>query len=207
MKKIISLCLMLVIAFALAISAGAAEGEPETTVPEEGPVLVLEYVDYCENEDYYLSLVDDKNYTLRIQANEEQQELERAKILEKASYVDELCPAIARHAYVPTQGWNIVSKGTYTMNGHSENSDLYTSYYFTGSSWYQVTVFNYNQTTPTEIRAYNVLSSQTTTICPAGEILKKKYTMSGTGATANTKHFYLRFSAPVKVTGTIERAR
>lgn len=207
MKKIILLCLMFILAFALAISAGATEGEPETTVSEEGPVLVLEYVDYYENEDYYLSLVDDKNYTLRIQANEEQQELERAKMLEKASCVDELCPVIARHAYVPTQGWDIVSKGTYTLEGLSSTSALYTNYYFTGSSWYRLTVLNCNESSPTGITAYNVLSSQTTTTCRAGEILKKKYTMSGTGATANTKHFYLRFSAPVNMTGTIERVQ
>ena len=53
------------------------------------------------------------------------------------------------------------------------------------------------------VTAYNVISKGTMAYKSGTTI--EKYTMSGTGATANTKHFYLKFHAPVNVTGTIAR--
>lgn len=202
-KKMMSMCLALSLVFALAIPAGATvEGSINTDYKEV--VLELEYMDFYENQEYYMSLVCDKNYTLHFDLNDEYRELEQARLAESVSAVDEMQPSMTRGTSVPTQAHDI-RKGKLSFAGEAVYSDLYTNYYCIGSSWYVVSLINDDADyRPLRVTAYNVLSSQTTTSFPAGGTIKK-YTMTGTGATAPSKHFYLRFSAPVNVSGTIER--
>lgn len=210
-KRFVTLVLALVLACSLAIPVGAVVAqEPTTAAPSERIVLELEYMDFYENQDYYMSLVRDKDYTLHFDVPEEYQELEDARQAENGTAVQALVPGpeagdiVPYGPTVPTVAHNISTQGTYSFNGEAAYTDLYTNRYFIGSAWYIVTVNNHNHTNELlTVTAYNVISKGTMAYKEGTTI--EKYTMSGTGATANTKHFYLKFHAPVNVTGTIAR--
>jgi len=206
MKKVISFMLVVTMALSLVTFASAATEYDAVSVAEEETVLELEYMEFYENQDYYMDLVETKGYTLHFYVDEEHRDLEMARQAEDVNCVDEMSSVMTRGTTVPTKEHNILN-GALSFEGKADYSDLYTNYYCTGSSWYTVTVNNYIYSNRMlTVRAYNVLSGQETTTFPSGTTIKK-YTMKGSGATAPRNHFYLRFDAPVNVSGTIARAR
>lgn len=211
-KRFTTLALAMLLACSLAIPAGAATTENSTvTTPSGQIVLELDYMDFYQNQDYYMNLVYEKDYTLHFNVPEEYQELEDARQAEAANVVGELMTGpegngiVTYDTKVPTEAHNIATQGTYKYEATATYSDIYTNYYYIGSSWYVVTVNNRNYDTTAMLRvtAYNVYADATMYYTNGTTI--HKYTMSGTGATANMKHFYLKFHAPVKADGTIAR--
>lgn len=206
MKKKISILLCAIMMCNVLSATAFATETPTENISNNNEEIVLEldYMDFYENQDYYMSLVRDHNYTLHFDPGEEYLDLELARIAENAAASDTLTPVVSRGTTAPTQGHDI-TKGKLTFNGKSSYSDLYTNKYCTGSSWYVVTLLNHTYTSRMlKVTAYNVLSSQQVTNFSSGTTVKK-YTMSGSGATAPTKHFYLKFTAPVDASGYIER--
>lgn len=208
-KKLSFLLCAVIVCNTLSFTAFAAEKTDTTNNPED-VVLELEYMDFYMNQDYYMSLVEDKNYTLHFDVPKEYEAQEMERQRQNSAKIQALVPSVGSDALsprgttVPTTAHNI-TQGSYSFKGDADYSNLYTEKYCIGSAWYIVTVNNNNYTNyQLRVTAYNVLSSQETTYFSPGTTVKK-YTMTGTGATANTKHFYLKFHAPVKVSGTIAR--
>lgn len=204
MKRI--LCPVLVLSMAISLTTFAGASSEMTTPAVEGErVLELEYMEFYNNQDYYMSLVEEEDYTLHFYVEEEYRELEAARQAESVNCTDELQPIMTRGTNPPTKEHKIF-KGALSFSGKALYSNLYTNYYCTGSPWYNVTINNYRQGNQMlTVKAYNVLSSQTTTAFRAGTTIKK-YTMAGIGHVPVQNHFYLCFYAPVDVSGTIAKA-
>ncbi len=199
-RKLFSFVLTLSLSLSLVTVVGAAE----PTMGEE-KVLEIECMDFYENQDYYMSLVEEKDYTLHFDVTNENRDFVLAKMAEGASDTAELQPAVTRGLTAPTQGHNI-NTGSLTFNGDAEYSNLYTNKYCTGSDCYVVTLLNDTyEAAELKVTAYNVLRPYQITYFPAG-VTVKKYIMSGTTyASAIKQHFYLQFHAPVHASGTIAK--
>lgn len=203
-RRVLCAVLMLSVAISCTTFAGASM-EEVTPIVEGERVLELEYMDFYNNQDYYMRLVEEEDYTLHFYVDEEYRELEAARQAESVSCTDELKPVMTRGTTPPTQEHRIFT-GNLSFEGKSSYSNLYTNYYCTGSPWYNVTINNYRQGNQMlTVKAYNVVSSQTTTAFRAGTTIKK-YTMAGIGNVPVQGHFYLCFYAPVDVSGTIAKA-
>lgn len=204
-KSIFSFLLLLSLAFSLSIFAGASVENPEAISDGEEIVLEIECMDFYNNQDYYMNLVQEKNYTLHFDVTDENRDFVLAKMAEGASEAADLSPIMTRGLSAPTQGHNI-NTGSLTFNGDADYSDLYTNKYCTGADRYVVTLLNdtYGAQNLT-VTAYNVLRPYQITYFPAG-VTVKTYLMSGTTySAAIQQHFYLKFHAPVHVAGTIEK--
>ena len=189
MKKFISIFMSaLMLCGVLSATAFATEETTEVETSAE-LTLKLEYMDFYENQDYYMDLVRDKDYTLCIDVPEEYQELEEARIAEGANDTDEMVPDIARGAGIPTVGHSIL-QGSYTFKGEATYTNLYTEKYVYGNTQYIVTVNNsrYGNQALT-CKAFNVVSNSQFT-CNAGSTVVKKLTMKGSGPTAISAHLF-----------------
>lgn len=211
MKKIISIFLSsLMLCTVFCTTAFAAE-DPAYSSDEGGIVLELDYMDFYENEEYYMNLVIEKDYILHFNVPDECRELERER-RERNKRVEQvngefigLTPAISRYDYIPTIGIH-TTPGTgqsFHVKGNSSLVTLYTNNYYTGSTHY---IFDFENTNYTNvklhIKAYNVIDSQSSKYFSSGSYVIK-YTMKGNSTTAKQQRFYLQFDPPVHAEGDI----
>lgn len=212
MKKIIcSLMsiLMLCTVFCATAFAGTTE-IPEATTPAEPPILELEYMDFYENEDYYMNLVIEKDYTLHYNVPAEYEELERARIAKDADTPNgiDLYSIMSPGDYPPTVEKKTVPGTKYYFNGESHYGDRYTLNYYTGATHYVASIHNANSTNSSaqnlklHVIANGVIPSQSSKYYDEGTTVTK-YTMSGNEVTAKKGHFYLCFKGPMTADGYI----
>lgn len=220
MKKFISI-FMSALMLCGVLSATAFANEESTEIEtSDAPVLELEYMDFYENEDYYMNLVEEKGYILHYNVPAEYDELECERIAKNAAENTELVPSLTRGTSAPTKGVSTTGGGLrYSFAGHALYSTLYTDTYYTGATHYVVNFYNRNYlledmgisnggNLSLQVRAYNVVSSMANktignTGNPNGTGYVVKYAMNGNSVTAKNARFYLSFSAPVYAAGYI----
>lgn len=103
--------------------------------------------------------------------------------------------------FEPWRTWNLVDNGKYTFNGLATVSDLYTNYYLTGKSSFNIFVVNDSRSWQLEVRV----------VKKKGKELIKTYTVdtkteahfSVTGLDKGEK-YYLLFVAPCDFHGEVE---
>ena len=199
MKKIISVFLSaLMVCSVLSVSAFAAETPREGTSSE--PVLRLEYMEFYNNQDYYMDLVREEGYCLYIDVNEEYREMELARITEGTEKINELTAPVTRGSSVPNKEWNIVQKGKYSFRVDTASTQVFTNYYFTGASTYVVTMTNISNVVPAGGCAYNTVTGTSPFGGSSGTVIKRF------AARSSSAHFYMHFSAPSYIIGSIEKS-
>lgn len=101
---------------------------------------------------------------------------------------------------IPDIGWNIAKEGTYRISGSADYSTLYTNYYFTGVNSLDIKINNKGDKNVT-VTVYKMVSGldlvRSVVIIGSG---KTKTWNVGTKKDAN---YYISFSAPCTITGTV----
>ena len=161
--------------------------------------LYVEYMEFYNNQQYYIGLARDAGYTIIINVGEEYAELEEQRIKNEASVVDELVPGgITRDGNPPTNLWNVLEEGAKGFSGSATNSTLYTSYKYWGCTSYLVSIYNKSP--------YNTLYYQ---FHNTGD--DKQYSLSSGTSVIKciplnpTTSFYLSFKHPCVVEGYVMR--
>lgn len=111
-------------------------------------------------------------------------------LAELAQKVDILTESFTRGADAPTSAWNASTEGQYKYSGSSNNSTLYTNYYFSGKSSYSIYV---NNTGNNDIRVQFIRYSD-------GEVLDTQWVSSRDSDTFTldtNSSFYIEFIAPL----------
>ncbi len=197
-KRIFCIALsLLMLSSALSVSAFAVDSEESTPT---NYLYIENYMQFYENQDYYLNLVDTENYCLYINVPDEYIELERTRILSEASSVQSLRPnTAARGLSAPTIEWNIAQKGTYAFDVDTDSSPVYTNRYFTGVTSYRVSVLNTSNVKPGVAYFYgNNSRPRTIDLSSAGSVIKN-FNVSTT-----TTPFYICFTAPAYLVGNVK---
>lgn len=162
--------------------------------------LYLDYPEFYANQQYYKDLARTENYRLIIHVGEEYAELEEARIAEESTTVNQLVEnPKTRGANPPTREWNILDNGTYNFEGIADYSPVYTNYYITGWTSYEVSVYN-NWDKYTAIGfAYNVRGANgaRSFVCLPESTVIEYFPAN------STSHFYLSFDEPADVEGYI----
>lgn len=199
--KILKTLIALSAVLSCLVSSSFATNPIQSSDISSKPELHLEYLEFYENQQYYKDLARTNGYRLVINVGDEYADLERARIAQEQENASSLIPVSgARGASVPTKEWDISKKGTYRFEGYANNSPLYTQYYITGWTSYEVSVYNnwdkyvtqgfaYGTTRGANVGVNFSCDTQTTTI--------EYFTCK------SDSHFYLMFQQPADVEGYI----
>ncbi|MCI5498552.1 MAG: hypothetical protein MR419_03350 [Clostridiales bacterium] len=151
LKQLISLVMALMMALScMVFVAGAAEetentemSQKDSTMYVEGTVAhINDYMEFYNNQDYYINWARENGYSLFINVPSEYLEIEKERVLGE-NYASELLTGIAtRGLSAPTAIWNIAQKGKYSFVVETAASKIYTNYKFTGKTFYTLTTSN-----------------------------------------------------------------
>lgn len=192
---IMSMALMLCISCAMP-TAFAADSTEESDID---PVIQIEFDDYVSSKEYYRTLLEE-GYTLIIHVGEENEAAGLAEFScndDANADVDQNEPTIVPYGdSAPYYGWD-VSHSPSAINGKDLHltGPLYTNYYYTGCSVYELDLYNYNdKKVKWELVSKKDLSTfKTFEIAPDSAIVKLVYEPSWFG----------RFYRPCNVQGTV----
>ena len=193
MKKRLSLLLVCILIFSVVPTVGKA------SEIEESKDIYVEYLEYYDNEEYYVNLAKNYGYTIYIHVGEEHAEEEAARfgISEESlnKNGEEIEP---RGLSIPTSLWDISSQGKDDIDGFSNSTPLYTEFKYYGITHYGVRLYNYSTTNTLTCVPSNFYEfGDTFTLEPRYSVLKFM-----TAYNTNTK-VYLKFFAPCYVKGYI----
>lgn len=109
----------------------------------EDKVIELEYTDFIANQNYYRTLAKENGYVLDIEVPEEYADEEIARNQKMAEESTAVTLGMMRTADKPTETWNILTQGKYTLSAvNNAAMTLYSNYLFTGWTSYEVSVYN-----------------------------------------------------------------
>ncbi len=203
MKRFLSIFLSLVmISSALSSSVFAAEAQGYGS--DNSQILYVDdYMEFYENQDYYMDLVDNQHYVLVIDVPDEYLEMEKTRIAGGAEVNALTEGPTTRGTSVPTRAWNVNTNGTYSFSVSTAKTPIYTNYYFVGANAYRMSVLNTSNVVPAGAYVYGyssgrkfveTYSSKTSTVVYSFPI-----------ANPNS-HFYVCFLAPSYLMGSISVA-
>lgn len=185
MSMVLTLCVSCVMP-----TAYAAVSDEESDVD---PVIQIEFDDYISSKEYYRTLLEE-GYTLIIHVGEENEEAGLAEF----SYQNE--PAIVPYGdYGPIHEWNVHLQGTRSISGKAEYSNvfkwLYTNYYFTGASTFELALYNNgDNNVDCELKYKSDHTRFNNFVIPAqSSVLKYVHESS----------WYARFKKPCNITGKV----
>lgn len=194
MSMVLTLCVSCVMPTAFA-AAGAEESDID-------PVIQIEFDDYISSKEYYRSLLED-GYTLIVHVGEENED---AGLAEFTSYDDVSADAdqnesaiVPYNDYGPIHEWNVHLQGTRSINGKAEYSNvfkwLYTNYYFTGASTFELALYNNgDNNVDCELKYKSDHTRFNNFVIPAqSSVLKYVHESS----------WYARFKKPCNITGKV----
>lgn len=199
MKRIISLAIVLTVILSCAVPCSARDLDAKSSNNE----LHLEYMEFYNNQAYYKNLARTQGYTLVISVGEEYEALEAERIRASVqSNNDDKADDImsTRGVKIPTQKYNVITKGKYEINGTSVKDTLYTEKAFYGTTSYEVSIHSrYPRKSEIWFKCYtHGLDKDTNFAVGPGSTVIKYLTTS-----LEENRFYLEFSAPVNVDGYV----
>lgn len=105
-------------------------------------------------------------------------------------------------ALKPSKTWNLKTQGKYSIKGSADNSAIYTLYYFTGVESMNITINNKSNRDLT-VRVYKLIDNSKIDLLRSRKTIPANDKKSWNVGTKSNAKYYLMFSAPCTVTGTV----
>lgn len=102
----------------------------------------------------------------------------------------------------PDSTWNLKTKGKYSIKGSASQSALYTLYYFTGVESMDITINNKGNREIT-VKVYKLINNSKVDLLRSKKTISANDKKSWNVGTKNDAKYYIVFSAPCTVTGTV----
>lgn len=136
MKKITQRFFMLGLSLLLLVYIGFIP-VPATASDTNEARIYTDYSTFCSNKEYYENLAKNEGYTIYAYLGDEYS-------YSRTDSGNLITSDMARDFYIPSDTWDVVDSGTYTIDGYSNSDPLYTEYKFYGTKQYGVAIFNFS---------------------------------------------------------------